>query len=73
MQPDPLIRAKPASFFSAHALDKLGQRLCRSQSILNSGQVQRFSIFGTFLILAIGGVDYHDKFNDGVYYWRHEA
>ncbi len=36
--------------------DHLGQRLCKAQSIRNSGQVQSFSILGMTLIFALGGL-----------------
>lgn len=39
-----------------NASDELGQRLCKSQSIRNSGQVQSFSILGMTLIFALGGL-----------------
>lgn len=39
-----------------NASDELGQRLCKSQSIRNSGQVQSFSILGITLIFALGGL-----------------
>lgn len=39
-----------------NASDELGQRLCKSQSIRNSGQVQSFSILGMTLIFALGGM-----------------
>lgn len=39
-----------------NASDELGQRLCKSQSIRNSGQVQSFSILGMSLILALGAL-----------------
>lgn len=38
------------------ANDTLGQRLCRSQLIRNSGQVQSFSMLGIVLILTLGGL-----------------
>lgn len=38
-----------------NASDELGKRLCKSQSIRNSGQVQSFSILGMTLIFALGG------------------
>lgn len=36
--------------------DTLGKRLCKSQLIRNSGEVQSFSILGMSLILALGGL-----------------
>lgn len=38
------------------ANDTLVQRLCRSQLIRNSGQVQSFSMLGIVLILSLGGL-----------------
>lgn len=39
-----------------NASDALGQRLCKSKWIRNSGQVQSFSILGMTLIFALGGL-----------------
>lgn len=38
------------------ANDTLAQRLCRSQLIRNSTQVQSFSLLGIVLILTLGGI-----------------
>lgn len=38
------------------ANDTLAQRLCHSQLIRNSGQVQSFSMLGIVLILTLGGL-----------------
>ena len=52
----PIDLGQTGVIFRPNISDELGQRLCKSQSIRNSGQVQSFSILGMSLIVALGAL-----------------
>lgn len=52
----PIDLGQTGAIVRPNASDTLGKRLCTSQSIRNSGQVQSFSILGMSLILGLGGL-----------------